>query len=376
MDDLVAIALAAAVRQGTIGTILHLGAGTGQMLDAWVASAAARIVLVEPNPQLAARLEERAADDARITVRACALAAQDGQALLRVFNQKSLSSLRAPQELAQLFSGLRDVADLTVTTVTLDSLLADLPPASPDTSDIMIIDTPGEEATAVAALIARPDRHRFAAVLLSCGTTAHYEGSESIATLRATLQAAGYRLDATDDSDPDRPLMVLQLDRIALENTRSRAQLVEQSAMLGTQEVRLTEMSATLVARDAQIWDLGAGHATDLAARDTRVVELQTAHAATLAARDTKISELQTAHATALAEQDAKIAARDAAQTALTQDCDRQIAMAEERKTRIETLDQRIKELEHKQQLARNELRRSEGQIDLIKDLLLREGGL
>ena len=45
---------------------------------------------------------------------------------------------------------------------------------------------------------------------------------------------------------------------------------------------------------------------------------------------------------------------------------------AEALRKEIKTHQQRLTELEHRLQLARGDLRRSEGQIDLIKDLLLR----
>ncbi len=90
-----------------------------------------------------------------------------------------------------------------------------------------------------------------------------------------------------------------------------------------------------------------------------------------------RLAELTTALAeatTALAESATVLAERDAEVAKVLQDRDLQFALAEARKTLITALEQRVRELEQKQQIARTELRRSEGQIDLIKDLLLREG--
>ncbi len=53
--------------------------------------------------------------------------------------------------------------------------------------------------------------------------------------------------------------------------------------------------------------------------------------------------------------------------------CEQALAASEAAR---EKLEQRVRELEYKQVIVRGELRRAEGQVDLIRDLLLRDHSL
>ncbi len=82
----------------------------------------------------------------------------------------------------------------------------------------------------------------------------------------------------------------------------------------------------------------------------------------------------------ALAERDAALAAAVAESAGLTLQLQMlRSAEAERRPDQDQTnarQSDRIRQLEHRQSLARDALRRSGGQLDLIKDLLLRGGRL
>jgi FkbM family methyltransferase len=110
------------------GLAFDVGAHTGNRLDAFL-SLGARVVAVEPQPELAARLERRLGKDARVSLWAGALGKAVGQATL-------LSSPRTPTVAtlstdfvqragaAESFRGVQWQAGPTVKVTTLDVLIA------------------------------------------------------------------------------------------------------------------------------------------------------------------------------------------------------------------------------------------------------------
>ena len=109
------------------GTLVHIGAGSGERLAAQQSSGLSRIVLVEPDPELAAALIRQTRDEPRIEVLPLAVAGADGEATLEVMNFPDLSSLRRPNAaLRGLFPGLRARAQPVVEVLSPATLLARL----------------------------------------------------------------------------------------------------------------------------------------------------------------------------------------------------------------------------------------------------------
>jgi hypothetical protein len=191
--------------------ILYLGAGAGgPLVEACLASPAGRLVLVEPQADLAQSLlqslDEAAA--ARVRVETAALAPQTGPVELRLFNQADLSALRDAADLRLLYPGLQERGRKRVPGLALADLLTRMPSRTADSpagSDLLVADLNGEEGTLAAALAAAPDRARFGGVVVRAGLSALYAGSPDVPTLTAALTAAGLSLAGRDDTDPDRP---------------------------------------------------------------------------------------------------------------------------------------------------------------------------
>lgn len=366
--DLLSPALAAVAAHG--GLVLHLGAGTAPDLAACLAAGPAHVALVEADPALARALERRLAGVAGVSVHACAIAAQDGTATLRVFNHAPLSSLRDPADLVALFPGLRERHRIEVETCDPAGLLRRLPSGAsrpdpdvgpdvgpdtgPDTgpdgdpgpdpdlpappgADLLIVDIPGEEAAALEALARAGALARFGRILLRCGTTAHYHGSLPLAALADWLEAAGYRdVGREDGDDPDRPWQAFRLDPLAGEVTRLRALADAHGAEAQALRADLERAGARASAAEAERARLeDALRALRETARETareagraqeasrqEAAEARAALAERLAAREADAEDLQrrlaaaeAARARTEAEAAARIAAADHART-------------------------------------------------------------
>ena len=320
--DPVAALLAGQSDPAGVGTILHLGAGQARALDACLATGAAMICLVEPNPALAQALRSRIADEPRVQVQPVAVAARDGRAQLRLFNMGPLSSLRAPADLTQLYPGLRELSRAEVATQSLDSLLAGLPALASTgeaARDILVIEAPGEEEAIVAALLAGPGAARFGQVLLNCGTTPHYHGSVPINILTGRLTAAGYRLVRTWDDDPDRPWQLLARDprRLGPALLGPAGQIALQQA-----EAEITRLTSRIAALEADLGALARNAAQNEQAHAATITAL-TAAAAAQSADETAalrrlMAEVEAERTSSTAQHATELATRDAALAALS----------------------------------------------------------
>jgi len=134
-------------------------------------------------------------------------------------------------------------------------------------------------------------------------------------------------------------------------------ELVEAQALSHARFTYLNEAKASLATRDAELLE----SQKQRAALTTELDEARKSHAAKDAAL-VEARSLAEARRVALEESKTAVAAKDK-------------SLADQ-KLKLDAEAQRIIELENKLRLAREELRRSEGQITIIKDLLLREVGL
>ena len=281
MTELLTKALADIAPKGGPGAILHLGAGQASEAAAYLASPARAIVLVEPQPGLAADLQARAAAEPRITLRQAAVAAKAGTAVMQRFNLAEMSSLRAPSLLRKLYPGLRQTETLKVPAVTFADLAKALPAAQPGVPDLLVIDVCGEEGVVIGALAARADRHRFGAVVVQAGVAALFEGAAEMAGIVAQMEAAAFRLRGQDLSDPDRPLLWFAPDAAALAAAHAA----------GAQASELAGLRTGLEAARAQAAEMKAELATLRNARTAAQAETAALRTDLEAARDAACAE-------------------------------------------------------------------------------------
>lgn len=263
--------------------VVHIGAGLGADLAAYENLSDTRVVLVEPQPRLAAELRRNTARVPGIDVLECAVGEDQGHALLHVFNLPALSSLRQPTGLQLLMPGLMQAAQIEVEIRTLDEIVASLGLES-DGEHWLVIDAPGAEAIMVDAIADSAESPVFRQVFLRAGAESLYEDGRSMAQLLETLEAGGYSsLAAMSGEDPDWPSAHLFFDE---QKVRNR----ELNTSLDALKARSTELEQLLEQQRKEFEDKVSGLGAELRS------------AADLAER--KISEL----AAALSDKDAELA--------------------------------------------------------------------
>jgi len=340
-----------------LGQVLHVGAGTGGDLAAYLAAGARAVTLVEPDPDALEVLAPLvAALGPEPPVRLVAAALGSGAGLLHRFGFPDLSSLRPPSGLRVLFPGLREQGAEPVALQDPMALVRDLDLAEGQ-SHVLVIEAPGEGGAIVAALAGTGLLARFDRVVVQDGAIPLYEGQMPLDAVAEALAAQGYGGFSRDLADPDRPHLRATRDPRLAEAQAERTALVR----------RTVELENTLAERQAAL----SGLETDLSLLRAALATAEAALAGERAERESL--------ARRLAESEENLSRRRAAlsgaETALAEERARARSLRERAEQAEKQRDRQAADLQKRDfQLAasREEMLKTQGQIELIADLLLR----
>ncbi len=205
--------------------VLLIGAGKGEEVQGWLDSGTKRIMLIEPNPACTPALTQLCAGSDRVEHIEAAVAGQDGEALLRVFNLSRHSSLRSPSALMDLLPGLRQVSLVPVATVSVTSLLDRL--GAVEGAFLLVLDAPGTELDILQSFKQAGALERLNGLDLICAEEPLYHGAVGRPALQAWVEDAGFVITALDDSDPDWPRLSFRIDQNARKIAALTAELAE-----------------------------------------------------------------------------------------------------------------------------------------------------
>jgi FkbM family methyltransferase len=195
-----------------LGAVLHAGAGACGELEAYRQLNARKIILVEADPDLAARLRARA-QAPQITVVHAAVTAQDGPpAVLRVLNNPRESTVMPATRLLEQFPNLRVTHETAVETVSLSRLIEQLAPTAA-LDNLLVLETPGAEFPVLSATKAE-DLQKFAWIAVRSATGPLYDGAGTAEQVHELLVCSGFRIAVPMQPRPTAPFQSLlyQLD--------------------------------------------------------------------------------------------------------------------------------------------------------------------
>ncbi|MEO8333245.1 MAG: hypothetical protein ABI479_12505, partial [Gallionella sp.] len=210
-----------------LNTIVYMGAGSCNELDALLALQPLRMLLIEADPQLAATLQARTATLKQIQVHNIAVSGHPGPATFYRYNLPHAGSLHPASGLLELFPGLKTVEQLQMNSASPASLLQPLQIVA-EQENLLIIDLPGEELPVLQALQQAGQLHLFSQLQLHCGRQPLYEGSKPASQILQWLRGQGFDVLAEDDTqDSDSPCWTLQRNALYLHNRELEQQLVQ-----------------------------------------------------------------------------------------------------------------------------------------------------
>ncbi len=336
------------------GTIVHIGAGNGGDLPDYLETGARAVLLVETRADDVAELERLAAERPEVTVVEATVSAEPGLRPFYQTNFPELDSFRRPHGLKELFPGLRVLSEEPTAPKDPAELVAGVDLAEGQ-SNLLVLETPGESLGILQSLGAAGLLNGFDLVRLREGKEPLYEGAARLDEISAYLSYAGFTVTLeANPEDPDRPHLLAQQDR-ARQELQRETEVLRQS---------LSEAIATLQERDEKIMHLNEAvtEAQQQAAERATQIENLTA------ARDSAAQEVETLRSQ-LTEAQQQAAERATQIKNLT-------AARDSAAQEAETLRSQLAGVQAAQEgrvaAARDEIIKAEGQIGLIRDLLLR----
>ncbi|NWO04298.1 MAG: hypothetical protein HLX50_00910 [Alteromonadaceae bacterium] len=236
-------------------TIIHIGAGQGEELPDHLDSGAHRIVLVEPNPELARQLREKTHLHDQITVVEAAVTNNPADDQLTEYNLPEASSLRQPTGLSSLYPGLKAIATHTVAVITPRQLLEQYGP-QPGEPARLVIETPGEGHAILQALIDADELKRFTAIKLTENTEPGFEGGMAAPELLRLLTRYGYSILEKSRQDPDWPSWELERNPLQDQVAELEKQLAESQKSLADLKPKYTALQATNALLESQLKEI------------------------------------------------------------------------------------------------------------------------
>lgn len=237
--------------------IIHIGAGQAQALDAYLASGAAQITLIEADPDIAAELEARTGAEDRVQVICAAVSAAPGARPFHRTSLPELNAFHAPDGAPALFPGLRMLSSDPLPAVAPAELISSLSAAG-DGPELLVIEAFGEALGIVQALAKADLLTRFERLHVQEARATIYSDIAPIEALQGALREAGFQVapDPASD-DADLPVLIARFDpeeqlhqqiaRLTAERDRAQARVAELEAGPTEKTLRaeLAELTAT-----------------------------------------------------------------------------------------------------------------------------------
>ncbi|WP_141135134.1 hypothetical protein [Puniceibacterium sediminis] len=254
-------------------------------LEPMLATRAARIVLINANPTQQDALQRAATRDARLSLTPIAVAATDGSAPFHAQSLTGLSGLCPPQDLRDLFPGLRETARSDVPTLPLEQVLRqiDLPEHG---CHVLCLDLPADSVPIARQIADLPSDLAPEHVFLRTALPGLYEGGTAVEPVLEALEAQGYSLDGSLTEDPDFPEYWLRRDPLRLRCAQLESEAQELRRALETAHADAKEVGMVLAESQSR-----------LASKDSRIEELvneRTASDARSRAHEGRIRSLET----------------------------------------------------------------------------------
>ena len=204
-------------RCAPLGRVLHIGAGAGQDVPAYLAAGACQITLVEPEaefqPALAALAQEQAAVHVVMGAAVATLPEGEATALLRRFSFAGLNSLLPPKAgLQALFPGLQPVEPVLVAVHDVVALARDMD-LDQAGAHVLVLEAPGQALDLLTALQAADLLEKFRLIRVQEGRLPLYEGATAISEIESYLAEVGFGTAVVlGGKDPDWPVLEVEAD--------------------------------------------------------------------------------------------------------------------------------------------------------------------
>lgn len=350
--------------QQSLGTILVVGAGVGTDLPAWRELHGERLILAEAHPRQAEELARRVESSRGEDVWPLAIVATPTkQATLQILNNPLHSSLKPPVGLAQHYPNLRVIAQTEITARSLDESVESLTLAT-NHLHLLVLDAPGQ---AGELLTNTPPQvlQAFTWIIVHCGVEPLYADDKGLSDVTSLLRDIGFDIEAED------PEAIYPQATILLKRNDMRVEINHLKTRLRKRDEECAAQTNLAAERDKQLQKLTQERDENAKLADQHKAELDQATQQTT--EQQKIAadrQAQLQKVTHERDEQAQLATKHKAEL------DKANKQNQERITRIAQLEDEQAEVTQRQIRINQEMAKAEAQIDLIKDVVLREPGM
>ena len=211
-------------------TVIHVGAGRGEVLEQYRHLSPSRVVLIEGDPEASVALKRAAQRYPWAEVMAQSVSCADGSILWHRYNLPMLNGPLAADSLINSYPRLRRKSIVTVQGVSLSSLLMSvLQTSSQDDSTVLVLDVPGQEGGLLEPLESELDA-LTAVVVRRCASS--LTGAKTWRTVEQKMQDRSF--EQTVDGDTSGTLWPVIVFKTACPRSRNnhrpeKAHLTEES---------------------------------------------------------------------------------------------------------------------------------------------------
>ena len=334
-----------------IDMVLHLGAALCSELEDYLQIGASKIVLVEANAMLADRLKAKTSHIAGVSVINTAISGHDGDARLNVTNNPNETSLLIPTTLFNYYPNLRVASEQQIQTRSLNNLLIELDLLD-ENANLLVLELQGLEHEVLVATTPTLIQ-KFDCIAIRTSEEELYEGGAARIQLEEQLKEYGFDLIEFDNKTQS-PLFLERYyrrnsEKIEIQELKQQLEILQQTSITSSKK---------LIDYKNQI--------TKLKVEIKKLINEQDKLAQERQAQIEQLTQLKD-------EQDKLAQERQAQIDQLNQDRDEALEEVNISKNRIQDLERQLSESVHRQDLLDNEFIKAEAQIELIKDILIRE---
>ncbi len=293
--------------KNSIGKLIHVGAGHGAELNDYVRQNFTEIILLEPTPKVFKSLENKIAkitstnerNITTITALNSALSDKSEEQEFYVTKPHRYSSLYKTDKLKTLFQNLKTEQEITLKAITFPELLQK---ANLDESkkNALVLEINGAEYN-VLAHATKNDLMQFSSIVVQHAKNNYFNQPKISKDIIALMEEKGFQLSFEANSDIAFNNLVFRKDENAFKLVELTNKTEQQTAIITELEAQLKATKEASDAKVVEAEELNKNHTTQIAELDNALKASNGAKASE-ANRANAAEELNKKHATKIAE--------------------------------------------------------------------------
>lgn len=210
-----------------------------------------KVTLIDARAEATQALTRQYSQANNVQVITQAVAASSGAASLQHYNLAAFAALSPATGLTQLFPGLKASQSENLTTKSINELVSEL--ALTGNQHTLVLDIPDQALSLLHALQSQQQLSLFNTIYLQYSNDELYAGMAPFSQVSAFLKQHYFALKQTDNTDPDLPVYCFTLDAAAKEVALLKQQVKTLTEQLGAGEAQISRLQRQAATEKQQV---------------------------------------------------------------------------------------------------------------------------